>query len=78
MLLEVLLLLLAVSGMQLDRVDADRSRAGKGFEKWNRLNYYYYVRDDAGMHGGSVKDSFVVRLGLAHFWQYLDFKPNLL
>lgn len=39
------------------------------FEKINRLNYHYYLHDDAN-YTRSGKDGCIVRLGRAHYWKY--------
>ncbi len=35
--------------------------------KYIKLNYYYFIRDDASKSG---IDPMLLRLGRAHFWQY--------
>lgn len=38
------------------------------FQRYNRLNFDYYIRDDEQRHGGTAKRPLVVRLGNAHYW----------
>jgi hypothetical protein len=58
---------LALVGASLQEQDPDA--ATPFFEKMNRLNYHYYVHDDAN-YTRNEKNGFIVRLGRAHYWKY--------